>query len=110
MNIEFIQVIEKYNDEIKTMFSEISEIIKESVSVEVQEILWAKLPSFYVGNNFVRLIPFKDHLNIEAEEIQTYTSELSSYKITPKGMLQIYIGQDIPKDILLKAFRGTMIK
>lgn len=110
MNEEFKQIIEKYNDEIKSMFSEISELIKESVTVEVQEILWAKLPSFYVGKNFVRLIPFKDHLNIEAEEIQTYSSELSSFKITPKGMLQIYVGQELPKKTLIKIFGETLNK
>lgn len=108
MNIEFEQLIANHNDEIKRMFVQISELVGDSVSVEVQEKLWAKLPSFYVGENFVRLIPFKDHLNIEAKEVVTYKSELSGFKITPKGMLQIYLGQGIPKEILGKVFNKTL--
>lgn len=108
MNIEFEQLIEKYNDEIKSMFRQISELVEESITVEVESELWAKLPSFYVGENFVRIIPFKDHVNIEAKEIVTYQSELSGFKITPKGMLQIYLGQEIPKEILEKVFNETL--
>lgn len=108
MNIEFEQLIEKYNDDIKSMFLQMSELIGNSVLVQVEEKLWAKLPSFYVGENFVRLIPFKDHLNIEAKEIITYQTELSGFKITPKGMLQIYVGQEIPKEILEKVFNETL--
>lgn len=108
MNIEFEQLIEKYNDEIKSMFHQISELVGDSVSVEIEEKLWAKLPSFYVGENFVRIIPFKDHLNIEAKEIVTYKSELPFFKITPKGMLQIFLGQEIPKEILGKVFNETL--
>ena len=108
MNIEFEQLIAIHNDEIKNMFCQISKLIKDSVSVEIEEKLWAKLPSFYVGENFVRIIPFKDHLNIEAKEIITYKSELSGFKITPKGMLQIFLGQEIPKEILGKVFNKTL--
>lgn len=49
------------------------------------------MPSFYIDDKFVRLIPFKDHINIEAATIATHTSQLKQYKITPKGMLQIYL-------------------
>lgn len=108
MNIEFEQLIANYNDEIKSMFLQVSELVGDSVSVEIEEKLWAKLPSFYVGENFVRLIPFKDHLNIEAKEIVTYKSELAGFKITPKGMLQIYLGQEIPEEILRNVFNETL--
>lgn len=108
MNIEFEQLIANHNDEIKNMFLLVSELVRDSVSVEVKEKLWAKLPSFYVGENFVRLIPFKDHLNIEAKGIVTYKSELSGFNITPKGMLQIFLGQELPKEILGKVFNETL--
>ena len=100
MNIEFEQLIAIHNDEIKNMFCQISKLIKDSVSVEIEEKLWAKLPSFYVGENFVRII--------EAKEIVTYKSELPGFKITPKGMLQIFLGQEIPKEILGKVFNKTL--
>lgn len=68
-----------------------------------------KLPTYYVNESFVRLIPFKDHINVEAAAILNYKDELSDYKITPKGMLQIFINQDIPFEMLNMVFVDTLI-
>lgn len=100
--------ISKYPDEIINLYNELRQIIFESVSNEPEEMLWAKLPSYYVGESFVRLIPFKDHINIEAEAVICYKEELTGYKITPKGMLQIYLNQDIPHEVLKKVFVETL--
>lgn len=70
--------------------------------------MWAKLPSYYVGEYFVRLIPFKDHINIEAQTVNQHKDDLEGYKITPKGMLQIYINQDIPGEVLTQIFVETL--
>ncbi|MGN0250388.1 MAG: hypothetical protein ACI4EH_03350 [Oliverpabstia sp.] len=67
----------------------------------------AKLPSYYVDESFVRLIPFKDHINIEAKAAIQHKEELACYKITPKGMVQIYLKQDITYDILKQIFAGS---
>ena len=56
--------IEKYPSEIIDMYNILRTIIFDSVSYEIEEKLWAKLPSYYVGDSFVRLIPFKDHIKI----------------------------------------------
>jgi len=56
----------------------------------------------------VRLIPFKDHINIEAQAVIQHKEELSGYKITPKGMLQIYLNQDIPTNALKKIFAESL--
>lgn len=90
-------------------FNELYELLLQSVTEGVEEKLWAKLPSFYVGDSFVRIIPFKDHLNIEAKGIEQYNEELKAYKITPKGMLQIYFKQEIPKELLKRIFFETLI-
>ena len=102
------EYLEKYSDEVLDLFVELRSIIYESVSTEIQETLWAKLPSYYVGESFVRLIPFKDHINIEAKAILAHREELSNYKITPKGMLQIYLKQDIPVDVLKRVLSETL--
>lgn len=65
------------------------ELIHKSTSQSIDVKLWAKLPSFYVGNNFVRLIPFKDHINIEAKAVIFHKDELPGYEITPKGKWNI---------------------
>lgn len=108
MNETVQNYMEGYNKEIHLLFTQLRNLIMETVTDKIEEKLWAKLPSFYVGERFVRIIPFKDHINIEAVKIRDYISQLDQYKITAKGMLQIYIDQDIPYDILRKVFIDTL--
>ena len=108
MNEQVKEYIDKYPDEIIDMYNTMRKLIFDSVSSKPQETLWAKIPSYYVGKAFVRLIPFKDHINIEAISILNHKEELTGYKITPKGMLQIFLKQDIPAEVLRKIF-GEML-
>ena len=109
MNEQVREHIEKYSNEIIDMFSALRKLILDNASSKPQEIMWAKIPSYYVGDSFVRLIPFKDHINIEAKAVSKYTDSLNGYKVTPKGMLQIYLKQDIPVDVLKRIFGDTLI-
>lgn len=109
MNEQIKMHIEKYPDEIVDLFMTLRQLIFDSVNCDLTETLWAKIPSYYVGASFVRLIPFKDHINVEAQGIIKHKCELSAYKITPKGMLQIYLKQDIPTDVLKRIFFETLI-
>lgn len=108
MNEQVKEYIEKYPDEIVDLFFRLRKIVLDSASVEPQETLWAKLPSYSVGKSFVRLIPFKDHINIEASAVSRHKEALSGYKTTPKGMLQIFLGQEIPIDMLKEIFAETL--
>lgn len=110
MNENIQNYIEKYSEEIQALFSKIRELIIKSVPCELEEKLWAKLPSFYIDDKFVRLIPFKDHINIEAAGIIEHKPQLQQYKITPKGMLQIYLNQDIPYAVLQTVFKESLLK
>lgn len=104
MNEQVKEHIEKYPREIIDMYNKLREIIFDSVPCEPKE----KLPSYYVGEAFVRLIPFKDHINIEAQAAIKHKEELAGYKITPKGMVQIYLKQDIPYEVLKQIFAETL--
>ena len=108
MNEQVKDYIDKYSSEIIDMYNNLRQIIFDSVSCEPEETLWAKLPSYYVGETFVRLIPFKDHINIEAQAVMQHKEELAGYKITPKGMVQIYLKQDIPYEVLKQIFAETL--
>ena len=108
MNEQVREYIDKYPSEIVDMYNNIRQIIFDSVSSEPEETLWAKLPSYYVGETFVRLIPFKDHINIEANAISEYKDVLSGYKVTPKGMLQIFLKQELPIEVLKQIFAKTL--
>lgn len=109
MNEQVQIYIEKYPAEIIDMFKALRKLLCDSVSVDLVETLWAKLPSYYVGDNFVRLIPFKDHINIEAKAVLEHKEELTGYKITPKGMLQVYVNQELPSEVLKQIFAQTLI-
>lgn len=109
MNEQVKDYIEKYPSEIINLYTNLRQMIFDSVSCEPEETLWAKLPSYYVGESFVRLIPFKDHINIEAKAVIQHKEELTGCKITPKGMVQIYLKQDIPYEVLKQVFAETLV-
>ncbi len=108
MNEQIKIHLEKYPQEIVDMFTALRQLIFDSVSVDTDETMWAKLPSYYNGDKVVRLIPFKDHINVEASAVIQHRDRLSDYKITPKGMLQIYVKQSIPSDVLKIIFTETL--
>lgn len=109
MNEQVKDYINKYPSEIVDMYLNLRQIIFDSASDKPEETLWAKLPSYYVGDSVVRLIPFKDHINIEAKAVPEYKEVLVGYKITPKGMLQIFLKQDIPTEVLKHVFSETLV-
>lgn len=108
MNEQVQAYIGKYPAEVIEIFRRIRQLIYDGSAAVPIETLWAKLPSYYVGESFVRLIPFKDHINIEAQAANRYKEELVGYKFTPKGMVQIYLNQSIPADILKRIFAETL--
>ncbi|MGN0650891.1 MAG: DUF1801 domain-containing protein [Oscillospiraceae bacterium] len=108
MNEQIKEYLGKYPVEIADLYTEIRELIYASSAVEPEEKLWAKLPSYYVGEAFVRLIPFKDHINIEAQAAALHKDELAGCKFTPKGMAQIFVGQSLPVEALKQVFKETL--
>ncbi len=108
MNEQVRELLEKYPSEIIAMYHSLRTLIYDSVSCEPEERLWAKLPSYYVGESFVRLIPFKDHINLEAQAVLWHKEELARYRITPKGMLQIGVKQELPCGVLLQIVKETL--
>lgn len=104
----FEEKIKNFPPEVQNMFTQLDGIVC-SVAPAAEKRIWAGLPSYYVGEAFVRLIPFKGHINIEASSLESYKAELNGYKFTPKNMLQICVGQSIPADILKKVFAEALL-
>ena len=109
MNEQVQIYIEKYPAAVAEMFKTLRQLIYDSTNADLVETLWAKLPSYYAGESFVRLIPFKDHINIEALAAIEHKEALEGYKITPKGMVQVYIKQELPLEVLKRIFSETLI-
>ncbi len=104
---EIEQYLEFYPKEIVNLYTAIREILFLIDGITIEEKMWAKLPSYYCGEKFVRIIPFKDHINIEAAGLVKHKNKLKEFKFTPKGMLQIKAGQNIKTEILKAAFFDT---
>lgn len=104
---EIEEYIEKYPEEIVRLFMSIRDVVFSIEDISVEEKMWARLPSYYYGEKFVRIIPFKDHINIEADGLSRHKSEFEGFKFTPKGMLQIQINQVINFDVLKTVFADT---
>ncbi|MDE7106880.1 MAG: DUF1801 domain-containing protein [Clostridiales bacterium] len=104
----FEEKTSKYPDEIRELFLRLNDLIFAAVP-SANARLWGGLPSYYVGDLFVRLIPFKDHINVEAAALQNYKAQLSDYKFTPQNMLQIGVGQAVPREILKAAIAETLM-
>lgn len=108
MKKDIYNYLDNFQELTKERFNIIYNLIYESTSEEVNEKLWAKLPTFYVDDNFIRIIPFKDHINIEAKAILTHKEALSEYRITPKGMLQIFHNEEVPYQLLKIIFKESL--
>ena len=107
MNERVKEYLSTYPDDIVDLFHRLRQIVWDCALSEPQETLWARLPSYYVGEAFIRPIPFKDHINIESAAIPGYRDALHGCKITPKGMLQICLKQELPTDVLHHVFSET---
>lgn len=100
--------IEQYPVAVVETFKTLRRLIYDSTDADLVETLWAGLPSYYAGEAFVRLIPFKDHINVEARAAIEYREALTCYKITPKGMVQIYVNQAIPTEVFKQILSKTL--
>lgn len=100
--------METFDEHTRQRFNTLYTLVLESTTREIEEKLWARIPSIYCGKGFVRLIPFKDQINIEAKGTLAYKDRLREYKITPKGMLQIGHKQEIPGEVLKIVFKESL--
>lgn len=108
MNEEIKRYIENYPAEIRDLYMKLRTIIYDSVSQKIEEKMWAKIPIYYVNDSFMRFILFKDHINIEARAVVEHKDQFDGYKITPKGMLQLYLNQEIPYDMIRQVCVDTL--
>lgn len=108
MDIYVMELLEKYPVEIRDLFDKLESLLLENVNAPVVNKVWTKLPSYYVGEKFVRLIPFKDHLNIQADAMLKNKDLLKGYKLTPKGMLHLRPDEEFPGEALIKVFKETL--
>lgn len=104
MNQDIQQYLSKYPDEIRALFAQLAALLPQ----DAEGRLWARLPSFYRGERFVRLIPFKDHINVEAAAMLAHQARLHGCALTPKGMLQLKPGRVVPEDELRAIFEETL--
>ncbi len=108
MNNEITQFFEKYPQEIAALCFAIRETIFALPQLKIEEKMWAKMPSYYCGDRFIRIIPFKNHINLEASGFALHKKEFEGYLFTPKGMLQLFPKQNVDTQLLQLVFLDTL--
>ena len=63
MNKKIESLLNDKPREIRNLFTEVEGILSGCMEGDVEVKLWSKMPSYYRGENFVRIIPFNDHIN-----------------------------------------------
>jgi uncharacterized protein YdhG (YjbR/CyaY superfamily) len=100
-NQEITEYFSKYEPYKCERLESIRSLIHDSIP-DINEKMWTKVPCFYIDKRSIVIRVFEDHINFIADTVIQYKDELSNYKITPKGMLQIYDHQELPLDTMRK--------
>lgn len=100
-NQEITEYFAKYEPEKIERLETIRTLIHESIP-EINEKMWTRVPCFYTDKESIVIRVFADHINFIVDTVVQYKDELLEYKITPKGMLQIFDNQELPLGNLKK--------
>lgn len=104
--------IQSLSDIEQTYYFKLKSLI-ESVYPEIQVVLFAKQPYFYLEKHVkikfhyrpsIMMAFFRDHVNIFSVANESFESLLPMYRFTEKHTLQIYFNQTIQEDILKDLF------
>jgi hypothetical protein len=76
----------------------------ESNDIYIEPYLWAGVPTFQTSNRYVRFILFKDHININTSLGISILELKPPYKVTPKGMVQLFVDDPIDEAFIKKMF------
>lgn len=98
-NQEITEYFSKYEPEKIERLEAIRTLIHESIP-EINEKMWTKVPCFYTDKVSIVIRVFSDYINFIIDTVVQYKNELLEYKITPKGMLQIFDNQKLPLNTL----------
>lgn len=108
MNTQIEEFLKKYPESIIDLYLKLEKIIIASTDQKITATLWAKLPTYSLNDRFIRLIPFKDHINVEAKAVVNNLNLITNYKITPKFMIQVYLNQEVDAMLFKKIFQETL--
>lgn len=100
-NQEITEYFVKYETEKIERLETIRTLIHENIPA-INEKMWTKVPCFYANKVSIVIRVFNDHINFINDTVVQYKDELLEYKITPKGMLQIFDNQELPLGTLKK--------
>ena len=100
---------DKYSKDMEDLFITLQDIMIKAVDQEITFQLEEGQPTFYIGKNYIRFLPFDDHFNIEAKALKNHKVELEDYHFTLEGLLQLFVTDDIPLATLSTVFKETLL-
>jgi uncharacterized protein YdhG (YjbR/CyaY superfamily) len=98
---EITEYFAKYEQKKVVRLETIRTLIHENIQ-GINEKMWTKVPCFYTNKGSIVIRVFGDHINFISDTVVQYKDELFEYKITPKGMIQIFDNQELPLEALKK--------
>jgi len=108
MDDRYALILARHDVLTSTRFRAVAAIIEGLGIPDLEFGVWAGLPSFFAGARCVRVIPFKDHLNVESENVVAHAEDFVGCRMTPKGMLQIDHDAPLPADALNRLFAESL--
>ncbi len=100
-DLEITEYFSKYEPEKIARLEALRTLIHESIP-EINEKMWTKVPCFYTDKITIVIRVFGDHINFITDKVIQFRDELLEYKITPKGMLQVFDNQQMPLGTIKK--------
>ncbi len=108
MDDRYASVLAKHDAPTSARFRAVAAILEGLGIPGLDFRVWAGLPSFYAGERFVRVIPFKDHLNVQTAGVLGHAEDFVGCRLTPKGMLQIAHDAPLPAEALRRLFADAL--
>lgn len=105
--------IESYINPFPSLIQErYHQLVELLVSIEptLLPYIWAGVPTFQKDNHYVRFILFKDHININTSLGISVNELKPNYKITPKGMVQVFTHEPLDLTWMALLFRTVFYK
>jgi hypothetical protein len=104
MSKDVLMYVSAFPTPIQSRYEQLRQLLFQ-VEPNIEPYLWAGVPTFQTTNRFVRFILFKDHININTSLGISILELKPPYKVTPKGMVQLFLSDILEEAWLVELFK-----
>lgn len=104
MSKDVLMYVSAFPNQIQSRYDQLRQLLSQ-IEPNIEPYLWAGVPTFQTTNRYVRFILFKDHININTSLGISVLELKPPYKVTPKGLVQLFLTDTLDEVWLLELFR-----